>query len=128
MKKLARFTIPITMFLMLLSPAVSFAAGLVACDGTITNPCEFTHFMNLINTVIRFILFNLAVPIAAIMFAYAGFLMLTSGGAESKTKAKNIFTNAVIGLVIAAGAFLIIKTILSILSPEGTHPWAWIGF
>ena len=41
-----------------------------------------------------------------------------------KTEAKNIFTNAVIGLVIAVAAFLIIRTILSILGYDGS----WIGF
>ena len=36
--------------------------------------CGFNDFITLINRVISFILFNLAVPISAIMFAYAGFL------------------------------------------------------
>ena len=82
--------------------------------------------MELINKVIKFILFNLAVPIAAIMFAYAGFLMVTAGGeaASARTRAKNIFINTLFGLIIAAGAWLIISTILSILGYEGS----WIGF
>ncbi|MES3032097.1 MAG: pilin [Patescibacteria group bacterium] len=105
--------------------------GLVPCDntpddkGVIAKPCDFNAFMKLINTVIHFVLFSLAIPIAAIMFFYAGFLMVTSGGsAEAKSKAKNIFSNAVYGLVIAAGAWLIIRTILSILGYNGS----WIGF
>ena len=120
---------------MLIMPIVSFAqtgwTGLVPCsntpatDGTIPEPCDFNAFLALINTVIHFILFYMAVPIAAIMFFYAGYLMVTSGGSsESKTKAKSIFSNTVLGLVFAAGAWLIIMTILSILGYEG----AWIGF
>jgi len=85
----------------------------------------FKEIMTLINTVISFILFKMVVPISAMMFCYAGFLLLTSGGeASQKTKAKNIFTNVVIGLIIAAASWLIIKLVLSVLGYDG----AWIGF
>jgi len=128
-------------FGVLLAPALSSAQGLVPCnnnkedtiitnkDGTKTvvkpTPCDFKAFMALINKVINFILFTLAVPIAAIMCAYAGILMLFSGGesAGNRTKAKGIFTNAILGLVIAAGAWLIVKTLITILGYDG----AWIG-
>jgi len=133
----------------LLSPVFSFAVdppdngGLVPCGvekspivvvdgketgGEIINPCEadgFGYLMKMINKVVNFILFTMAVPIAAIMFAYAGFLLVTSGGETSKrTKAKSIFTNVAIGLVLAVAAWLIINTILSILGFDGS----WIGF
>ena len=110
-----------------LVPCNSNNAPVKNSDGTVTQPipCDFNAFLALINTVIRFVLFYMAVPIAAIMFFYAGYLMVTSGGSsESKTKAKSIFSNTVLGLVFAAGAWLIIMTILSILGYEG----AWIGF
>jgi len=100
------------------------AAGLVPCE---TGPsCDFNALMTLINTVIKFILYDMVIPIAAIMFAYAGFLMVTAGGeaAGARTKAKSIFTNAVLGLIFAVAAFLIIRTILSILGYKGS----WIGF
>lgn len=120
------------MFIILLIPVLSFAAqdpsspGLVPCDGSVARPCDFNAFMTLVNTVIKFILFNLAVPIAAIMFAYAGFLLVTAGGeaASARTKAKDIFTNAALGLILAAAAWLIIRTLLAILGYQG----AWIGF
>lgn len=117
-----KFIIFLIIFLVLLLPIFSFAAGLIPCNGT---DCDFTAFMNLINKVISFILFNLAVPVAAIMFAYAGFKLVISGGSpEARTKAKDIFTNAAIGLILAAAAWLIIRTILLILGYQG----AWIGF
>lgn len=125
---------------MLIAPALSFAQitvdsdnkGLIPCgrdvdivSGTIKNPCQFGHVLILINTVIKFILFGLVVPIAAIMFFYAGFELVTSGGSSEKRGiAKKVFTNAVFGLVVAVAAWLIIKTILSILGYDG----AWIGF
>ena len=113
MKKTTKFLIFLTICLALIMPVFSLAAGgLVPCDGV---DCDFKAFMTLINKVINFIFVYMALPIAAIMFAFAGFLMVSSGGStESRTKAKSIFTNAVIGLVLAAAAWLIIKTILVI--------------
>jgi len=128
MKKLKKIFIFLAVFLMLIVPAFSFAQtniGLVPCDNSAAHPCDFNAFMDLVNRVIQFVLFDLALPIAAVMFFYAGFLMVTSGGGtEARGKAKNIFSNAVYGLVIAAGAWLIIRTILLILGYDG----AWIGF
>jgi hypothetical protein len=121
--------------LILIFPVIVFAqstGGLVPCSNTpdatsgiIAQPCNFTALLSLVNTVIHFILFDMVIPIAAIMFAYAGFLMVTSGGeaAHARTKAKEIFTNAVIGLIIAAACWLIVATLLSILGYNG----AWIG-
>jgi hypothetical protein len=101
--------------------------GLVKCGTTSGNPCGFDDILILINTVINFILFKMVVPIAAIMFAYAGFELVTSGGETSKReKAKGIFTNVAIGLIIAVAAFLIVQTILSIV--EVDPDWGWFGF
>ena len=95
--------------------------GLVPCDGSAENPCGFDQFLTLINTIVNFILFVMVVPIAAIIFAYAGFELITSGGETSKReKAKKIFTNVAIGLIVAAAAFLIVKTVLSIVGDTGT--------
>jgi len=127
-----KIAISIFIFTILAIPILSFAAqdplssGLVPCDGSVARPCDFNAFMTLVNTIIKFILFNLAVPIAAIMFVYAGFLLVTAGGeaAGARTKAKTIFTNAVLGLIFAAAAWLIVRTILAILGYQGD----WIGF
>ncbi|MDO8659875.1 MAG: pilin [Candidatus Parcubacteria bacterium] len=105
-----------------LTPPISGGVG-VNCPN---DDCGFNDFIALINRVISFILFNLAIPISAIMFAYAGFLLVTAGGAGEKTKAKDIFTNTATGLVIAAGAWLVVNTLLSILAKPGM--WSWIGF
>jgi hypothetical protein len=83
----------------------------------------------MINKVVKFILIDLAVPIAAIMFAYAGFLMLTSGGETSKrAKAKSIFVNVAIGLALVAAAWLIVHTILIIVGAKTGAGWNWFGF
>ena len=109
--------------------------GLVKCgterdkDNNITNPCGFNDVLTLINTIVKFILFNLALPIAAIMFAYAGFELVTSGGStEKKSKAKEIFTNVAIGLIFVAAAFLIIQAILGIVGARTDIGINWFGF
>jgi len=112
--------------LMLVSlPIFAFAAdwsGLVPCGksgGTEVqkHPCTFNDALTLINTIINFTFGYLVVPIAAIMFAFAGFKLITAGGESSgaRSEAKAVFTNTVIGLIIAAGCFIIIKTLLVIL-------------
>ena len=115
-----------------ITPSAALPGGLVPCDNTpdskgkIANPCNFNALMALVNKVINFILYSLVIPIAAIMFAYAGFLMVTAGEeiASARTKAKSIFTNVALGLILVAASWLIIKMILSILGYNG----AWIGF
>src|SRR3989344_4581969 len=129
MQKIIKFLIPIFIFLILVMPVFSFAAGLVPeCDSvSVPGQCTwgFSEFMKLIDNVIKFILFKMAIPIAAIMFVYAGFELVTSGGStEKRGTAKKVFTNAVYGLVLAAGAWLIVKTLLSILGYNAP----WIGF
>ena len=108
---------------MLIVPVLSLAAGLVPdCPDT---GCGWDEFLHLVNNVIYFILFYMLVPIAAIMFAYAGFMLVTSGGEPGKrTTAKKIFSNVAIGLIIAVASWLIVKTLLSLLGYNG----AWIGF
>ncbi len=101
-------------------------SGLVPCgteygpDGKIANPCKFEHIFTLIKTVMDFIFKNIVLPLSAIMFAYAGFLLVTSGGETSKKeKAKKIFTNVAIGLIIVVAAWLIVNTVLSIVGYTG---------
>lgn len=128
MKNTIKILINLAVFLMLIVPAVSLGQedpGLVRCGKAGQAPCDWNGFMDLINRVISFLLFKLAVPIAAIMFAYAGFKMITAGeeAAGARTQAKEIFVNTLLGLVFAVGAWIIINTLLTILGYDGT----WIG-
>ncbi len=119
----------IIIMILLLVPVISFAYNpgdpLVPCTATTGQPpCGWNDLMNLVNNIITFVLRDMVIPIAAIMSAYAGFLLVTSGGStESRGKAKKIFTSAVVGLIIALVAWLVVSTILVILGFNGT----WIG-
>ena len=141
MTKTKKILMMLSVLIILVVPALSFAGtfdpsahtSLVPCNntpdattGVIAQPCDFNALMTLVNTVINFMLYFMVIPIAAIMFVYAGFELLTAGGesAHARTKAKSIFTNALIGLVIAMACWLIVKLVLSTLGYDGT----WIGF
>jgi hypothetical protein len=133
-----KFVIVLVVFVLLLLPVMSFAAsdfskGLVPCGRNIVegvpadntnHSCGFDDVMTLINTLINYVIY-LSIPIFSIMFAYAGFTLITAGGSEGKTKAKGIFTNAIIGFVVVLAAYLIVKTVLVIL---GYKDASWIGF
>jgi len=130
MKKITKFLIFISILCFFLLPALSFGADLIPC-GTTSNPTPcggaegWNQLMTLVNNVIHFVLFDMVVPIAAIMFAYAGILLIFSGGDTSKrSKAKSIFINVAIGFIIAIAAWLIIEFILTLLGYNGS----WIGF
>ncbi len=90
--------------------------GLVPCDVG----CDWTDINALINNVIHFLIFDLAMPLAACIFAYAGFLLMTSGSnPENRSKAKGLIINVFIGLAVALAAVLIVKLILSTLGFKG---------
>ena len=96
---------------------------LVPCDKN----CDFYDIFKLINNVVKFLFSYLVIPLAGIMFAYAGFELVTSGGeVEKRNKAKHIFINVALGLILAAGSFVIVQTVLSFLGYDKS--WNWFGF
>lgn len=150
MNKISKITITFLIFLFVFFiPSFSFAqSGLIPCGtektplenkivngkevqtgGNIINSCKFEHIFELINDVVNFVFVNLALPISAIMFAYAGFLLIFSGGESGKrTEAKKIFWNVAIGLILAAASWLIVHTVLSILGYNTGGDFNWFGF
>lgn len=97
-------------------------SGLVHCQ----EGCDFNDFLTLVNTVVDFVLIKMFLPIAAFMFVYAGFTIITAGGNTEKVKqGKKIFWHVVIGFAIAVAAWVIVHTFLAVLGYEDA---SWIGF
>lgn len=96
----------------------SDAGGLVPC-GSADSPdaaddCDFNYFIELVQRVMNFLLFVVAVPFAAISFAWAGWLYLSAAGNEGKVKeAHQIFASVVLGLCLALAAWLIVRAIIT---------------
>jgi hypothetical protein len=111
--------IPLLIFF--ISVRFVLAADLIPCDGTAAHPCGFDELLQLVENVMHFLLFDMVLPISAILFAYVGFLFLTSGSNPgNRDKAKKILWKLVAGLVISLSAWLIIRTILVTLGYDNT--------
>ncbi|MEK7118693.1 MAG: hypothetical protein AAB869_03720 [Patescibacteria group bacterium] len=102
---------------MFLFPALVSAAtrsGLVVCGNVAGEECTFAYFIDQVQVVINFLIFKIAAPLAAVMFAYAGFLYVTNRGNEGQIKeAHEIFWNVFLGLTLALSAWLIMSFILT---------------
>ena len=108
--------------ILLFSP-IFVSAGLVPC-GEPGNPCGFSHLMIMINGIIHFLLFSVAIPVAAILFAWAGFKFMMAGGNEGQiSKAKEIFGAVLYGLLIAFLAWLIVNTVLTALGLNSDYSY-----
>lgn len=93
---------------------------------TLANPngkgrmCGLVDIIGLIQRVIEYIFF-LVLPIAAIVFAYAGFMLMTSGSSDSRrSAAKRAMTSLVVGIIIIMGAWFVVAAVLSALGVDTT--------
>ena len=77
--------------------------------------CTICQLGQLVQNVVNFLL-GLSILVAAIMFAYAGYLYFTSGGSQTKiSDAHKVFYSVGIGFVIALAAWLFVQTLLNTL-------------
>src|SRR3989344_5124827 len=89
---------------------------LIVCDGP---DCTFAKLVELVQNLITAMVV-ISTFLAAAAFAYAGILLLTSGGSEGKKdEAKKIFTKVLIGYLWILGAWVIVYTIISVLLKQG---------
>ncbi|TSC67501.1 MAG: Uncharacterized protein CEO19_183 [Parcubacteria group bacterium Gr01-1014_73] len=97
---------------------------IVPCDGSAASPCDFNALVVLANNIISLGIY-LAILVAVAMFAFAGWLYLTSAGDTGKMKeAHTIFTNVAFGFIFVLAAWLIITLVLGALvcKPTAENP------
>ena len=93
--------------------ATAFAQGLVTC----TNDCDFNKLIQMVQNVLNFLIYDIGSPIAAIMFAVAGYFYLTAGDNESKVKrAHDIFISVLWGFGIMLIAWALVNFVLNLLT------------
>ena len=116
-----KFIVPALVFAFLIFPSVTLAqGGLVPCNGP---DCTTCHAVQLANNVVNFLITILSV-LAVIVMVYAGFKMVISGGnTEAWEDAKKKFFNVIIGFIIVLAAWLIVDTILEVLTDQGLDAW-----
>jgi len=83
----------------------------IPCNGP---DCDFSSLITLANNIIKFLMFTVAVPLAALGFMMLGVqILLHPNEAEARSNAKEIAGNIAKGFGIILAAFLLVKLILS---------------
>ncbi len=84
---------------------------IILCKGI--DDCDFNALVTLAQNIITFLLY-ISTAVAAAAFAVAGFKYVTARGNPGQIEsAHKIFTNVLVGLLIALAAWLVVNTILN---------------
>ncbi len=118
MKKIKPF---VFLLAILTIPLVAFALGLMPCKDN----CSVACFYIMIDNIISFLLYDIAMPLSATALMVAGIYLVAGGSEKAITTGKAILKFTLIGLFIAFGAWLIVDLILgNLLDPtEIYYPW-----
>jgi hypothetical protein len=101
-------------------PGDVIAQGLVTCQGT---ECDVCDLADMTNNIIQW-LFGFLTLCAVLVFAIAGFKLVTSGGDTSAREwAKERLTYVVIGFLLMFASWLIVDTILKGFTGTGLEVW-----
>lgn len=107
----------------LFAPFIVMGAGLVPCGGSGEPECGLSHLIGLGNNVIEFLIM-IAALIAVILLAIGGFkLVISQGNPAAMEQAKSRIWNVFIGFVIILIAYLVVQTILTLLTGGGFETW-----
>lgn len=88
-----------------------------------TKQCSICHLYILTGNLINFVIYNIAIPLAALMFLVAGVYLIFSGGSEERIKTgRTIFQNTVIALVIIFCAWVFLNTLFQYLT-SSEYEW-----
>ena len=98
--------------------------GFVPC-GTKGCPCKLCDLFDMIHRIVQFIMIDIAPAIAVLLMAVAGFYYIISPQDPGNViKAKTIFKNVTIGLIIIYGSYLAVNFLLGSF---GIAEWTGLG-
>lgn len=92
--------------------------GFTQCGYEDVYDCGFNELLATIDRIIKFMLYVVVLPLAAIMFAWSGIKLIiakSQGKQAALSEAKSLFGQVLLGIVFAMGAWVIVKFILVIL-------------
>lgn len=101
----------------------------VTCNESSSAPCTFCDALKVTANVVQF-LTQIALSLAALFITMGAILIMISGANEKWYEmGKSSLTNAVIGLFITLGAWLIVNTVINIIAPGdgGILPWTQVS-
>ncbi|MDE2001642.1 MAG: hypothetical protein KGI60_03725 [Patescibacteria group bacterium] len=103
---------------------ITFAQGLVPCGNPGQAACTLCDALQLVKNLINFML-QAGFALVGLFIAWGAFVIMTAGGSEERVKeGRKIMTTAVTGLVIMLTAWLVLGTIIQILTGSPSKlPW-----
>ncbi len=105
-----------------LKPDCNAASGDLSQGGGSTSGCGLDDFEQLLRNIINYLTFFAVIPLAVGVIMYGGLAIMTSGGSEERIKkAKGNIQNALWGIAIALGSWLIINAIFTALTGVGVE-------
>ncbi len=128
MNKFIRLYGLIALYVLLLAGNVALAqGGLVTCGNPGQADCNICSFLELVKGLIDFAI-KLAFALAGLFITWGAFVTMTAGGSEERVKqGREILTTAIIGLVIMLSAWLILGTVIQVLTGSSSKlPWTEI--
>lgn len=95
-------------------PLLVMAATTLMPSGCSGTDCGFEDLLQLVNNVVKFLLYDISIPLVALGLMYAGGnLVLSQNKEKAKTEAKEMLNHIAIGFGLMLGTFLVVKFILS---------------
>lgn len=107
-KKIKTF-LPLLILFVVLIPVFA-NAQIIPC----TDNCGFADLLKLVNNIINWIIM-VSFPVAAGVFAWAGFKLMTTGVVDEKSAAKEMIRKVFIGFMAILAAWIIVTTITNTL-------------
>lgn len=105
-------------------PLYSSAAGLVDLACGVDGRCQLCDLVSVANKLINFAIIDLAMPLAALAFGWAGLLYITSGGGTQADQARELFWKVGKGLIFVLAGWFIVNTIVrALITNQSYAPW-----
>ena len=102
---------------------VAYTLPLVPCGGSTGKACTVACFYVMVDRIISFLLYAMAIPLSATALMVAGIMLVAGGSEKAITLGKEILKYTLIGLFIAFGAWLIVDMILGNLLQSNYKSW-----
>lgn len=97
-------------FTVIVLPLVTYAQVGIPCNGP---DCQFKDLITLANNIVKFLMYSVAVPLAALGFVFSGAKLILNQDKEGAwSETKESFWNIGKGFAIMLGAYVLIKAIL----------------
>lgn len=116
-KKITLLVLILLCSLLVSATHAQVAENIVPCGNPGQADCETNDFFELVQNIVNYFTFVLAVPVATVAIAYAGISMASQPAKPEKRKqAIEILQTAIVGLALVLGAWLIVNTIFNYLA------------